>query len=102
MFPSPRASGERVRVRGMFFVNRILRAGGALLFALACAAAAAQTSPQHPVRMIVGLPAGGTTDVMARLVSARLTDRLGQQVIVDNRPGANGIIAIQLVTNAQP
>jgi tripartite-type tricarboxylate transporter receptor subunit TctC len=52
--------------------------------------------------MIVGLPPGGTTDIMARLVAARLGERLGQQVVVDNRPGANGIIGIQLVVNSQP
>jgi tripartite-type tricarboxylate transporter receptor subunit TctC len=52
--------------------------------------------------MIVGLPAGGSTDVMARLVSSKLSERLGQQVVVDNRPGANGIIGIQLVVNSQP
>ena len=52
--------------------------------------------------MIVGLPAGGSTDVMARLVSGKLTERLAQQVVVDNRPGANGIIGIQLVVNSQP
>jgi tripartite-type tricarboxylate transporter receptor subunit TctC len=68
----------------------------------ACAYAAAQTYPQRPVRMIVGLPAGGTTDIMARLVAAKLTERLAQQVVVDNRPGANGIIGITLAVNAQP
>lgn len=68
----------------------------------ACGLAAAQPYPQRPVRMIVGLPAGGTTDIMARLVSAKLTERLAQQVVVDNRPGANGIIGITLAVNAQP
>jgi tripartite-type tricarboxylate transporter receptor subunit TctC len=52
--------------------------------------------------MIVGLPPGGTTDIMARLVAGRLSERVGQQVIVDNRPGANGIIGISLTVNAQP
>ena len=52
--------------------------------------------------MVVGLPAGGSTDVMARIVSAKLSERLGQQVVVDNRAGASGIIAIQLVVNSQP
>lgn len=74
----------------------------ALLALLACTGAVAQTYPQRPVRMIVGLPAGGSTDVMARLASAKLTERLGQQVIVDNRPGANGIIGINLVVMSQP
>jgi tripartite-type tricarboxylate transporter receptor subunit TctC len=73
-----------------------------LVAALAGAAAAAQEYPQRPVRMVIGLPAGGSTDVMGRIVSAKLSERLGKQVVVDNRPGANGIIAITLVVNSQP
>ena len=79
-----------------------LRLGAALLAAIVCGSAGAQVYPQRPVRMIVGLPPGGSTDIMARMVSARLTERLGQQVVVDNRPGANGIIGIQLVASALP
>jgi tripartite-type tricarboxylate transporter receptor subunit TctC len=52
--------------------------------------------------MIVGLPPGGSTDIMARIVTAKLSERLGQQVVVDNRTGASGIIAITLVVNSQP
>lgn len=65
-------------------------------------AALAQDYPVRPVRMIVGVPPGGTTDIMGRLVAAKLSERLGRQVVVDNRPGASGIIAIQLVVNSQP
>ncbi len=65
-------------------------------------AASAQTYPQRPVRLIVGLPPGGSTDLMARMLAARLTERWGQQVVVDNRPGASGIIGIELVVKAQP
>ncbi len=74
----------------------------AALLAACCTCAAAQSYPQRPIRMIVGLPAGGTTDIMGRLVASRLTERVGQQVVVDNRPGANGIIGIQLAANSQP
>ena len=74
----------------------------ALLVALASGAAAAQSYPQRPLRLVVGLPPGGSTDVMARIVAAKLGERLGRQVVVDNRPGANGIIGIQLVVNSQP
>jgi tripartite-type tricarboxylate transporter receptor subunit TctC len=73
-----------------------------LLALLACGAALAQGYPQRPLRMVVGLPAGGTTDIMARIVAARLTERLGQQVVVDNRPGASGIIGITHAVNSQP
>jgi len=62
----------------------------------------AQNYPVRPIRMVIGLPAGGSTDVMGRIVSAKLSERLGQQVVVDNRPGASGIIGIQLVVNSQP
>ena len=69
---------------------------------LAPGIAPAQSYPQRPIRMIVGLPPGGTTDIMARIVSAKLSERVGQQVVVDNRTGASGIIGIQLVVNSQP
>ncbi|MGZ5226723.1 MAG: Bug family tripartite tricarboxylate transporter substrate binding protein [Burkholderiales bacterium] len=62
----------------------------------------AQDYPLRPIRMIVGVPPGGTTDIMGRIVAAKLTERLGRQVVVDNRTGASGIIAIQLVASSQP
>ena len=64
--------------------------------------ASAQDYPQRPLRMIVGLPAGGSTDIMGRLVAAKLSERFGQQVVFDNRPGASGIIGADLVAKAQP
>ena len=82
--------------------SRLLMGGVALVAALAGGAAAAQGYPQRPVRMVVGLPAGGSTDVMGRVVAAKLSERLGKQVVVDNRPGANGIIGITLVVNSLP
>ena len=51
------------------------------------------TYPARPIRIIVGVPAGSGTDMLARFVGGKLTERVGQQVVVDNRPGANGIIA---------
>jgi len=78
----------------------------AILFALAAACAAAtvagQDYPQRPVRMIVGQPPGGTTDIIARFVAAKLSERWGQQVVVDNRAGASGIIGADLVAKSQP
>ena len=77
----------------------------AIAFLLAwcgAAAGAAGDYPARPIRLIVGMPPGGTTDIVARLVAARLGDRLGRPVVVDNRPGASGIIGIQLVVNSQP
>ncbi len=66
------------------------------------AAAIAQDYPQRPLRMIVGLPAGGSTDLMGRLVAAKLSERFGQQVVFDNRPGASGIIGADIVAKSQP
>jgi tripartite-type tricarboxylate transporter receptor subunit TctC len=91
-------------------MSNALRFALVLFAMLGCAGAPAKTIstssghgyPQRPIRMIVGLPAGGSTDIMARLVSGKLAERVGQQVVVDNRPGANGIIGIQLVVNSQP
>ena len=58
--------------------------------------------PQRPIRLIVGFTPGGSTDLVGRLLGVRLSERLGQQVVIDNRPGASGIIAAELVSKAQP
>ena len=78
-----------------------LTAGAAALPALA-RAARAQAYPARPVRIIVGLAAGGGTDIVARLIAQWLTERLGQSFVVENRPGANGNIATEAVVNASP
>lgn len=61
-----------------------------------------QRYPTRPVRLVVGFPPGGATDLVARLMAPRYTEILGQQVVVDNRPGANGTIATDLLTQAAP
>jgi tripartite-type tricarboxylate transporter receptor subunit TctC len=78
-----------------------LAAGAAALPALP-RIAWAQAYPSRPVRMIVPLPAGGSTDITARLVAQRLTDRLGQQFVVENRPGAGTNIGTEAVVRAKP
>jgi tripartite-type tricarboxylate transporter receptor subunit TctC len=66
------------------------------------AATAAEPYPSHPVRLIVPSGAGGVTDILARVAAQKLTQSLGQQVIVDNRPGASGIVGSQIVAKAAP
>ena len=68
--------------------------------ALICAPAIAQTYPSKQVRFIVGFPAGGATDVVARAISQHLSEALGQPVVVDNRAGAASNIAAELVATA--
>jgi tripartite-type tricarboxylate transporter receptor subunit TctC len=62
--------------------------------------AGAQAFPSRPIRILVGFPAGGTIDIVARIVGQRLQDRLGQPVIVENRPGASSNIATEAVVRA--
>lgn len=63
-------------------------------------AADAGTYPNRPIRFVVPFPAGGSYDVIARLLANGLSDRLGQQVVVDNRPGAGGLIGTDLLINS--
>jgi tripartite-type tricarboxylate transporter receptor subunit TctC len=71
----------------------------ALLFPLC---AAAQSWPQKPVKVIVPFPPGGVTDAIARITADWLTQRLGQTVVPENRPGASGALAAELVARAEP
>src|SRR5215469_11587300 len=64
--------------------------------------ARAQTYPSRPVRLIVTTPAGGSPDIIARLIGQWLSERLGQPIVVDNRSGASGNIGTEIVVRAPP
>ncbi|NGM20895.1 tripartite tricarboxylate transporter substrate binding protein [Roseomonas stagni] len=76
---------------------------GAATLPLLAAPALAQTGfPQRPIRIVIGFPPGGGIDILARLMAPHMGARLGQPVVVENRPGANGLVATQAVLGAEP
>ncbi|MDD2179282.1 tripartite tricarboxylate transporter substrate binding protein [Acidovorax sp. D2M1] len=79
-----------------------LLTGGGIIAAVIAGSAFAQTYPIKPVTLVVGYPAGGPVDAFARALGQRLTEELKQSFIIDNKPGANEIIASQHVARAQP
>ena len=99
-----------MRTRGLFRRNvglrrHVLRAGlgaAALAFTALCATAAWAAFPDKPLRLIVGFTPGGTTDTVARIVALSMGERLGQTIVVENRPGANGNLATESVSRAIP
>src|SRR5262245_31885821 len=97
--PSPRGAasgGSNMRIR----LGKL-----AAVLVLACAlptTALAQAWPQRPIKMMVPFPAGGGTDFIGRLAAKHLSDRLGQQVFVENRGGANGAIGLQALMQSDP
>jgi tripartite-type tricarboxylate transporter receptor subunit TctC len=87
--------------------RRLLQAGGAWVATSAAICAAPRASaqaayPARPIRLVVAFGAGGIADTIARTLSIRLSERMGQQVIVDNRPGAGGALGARIVSAAQP
>src|ERR1700690_746265 len=94
--PKTPSSGQHPRRR---FLG--LAAGAAALPAVS-RIAWAQAYPTRPARIIVGFPAGGNTDIIARLIGQWLNERLGQPFIIENRPGAGGNIGTEAVVRAPP
>jgi tripartite-type tricarboxylate transporter receptor subunit TctC len=73
-----------------------------LLLCLGAAEASAQAYPSRPIRIVVPFPVGGAVDTLARLIGAKLTDALGQPIVVENRPGAGGNLAADAVAKSAP
>src|SRR3954469_6522932 len=84
-------------------MSRMFRSGCmGVLLALMAATGHAQGYPTQTVRIIVGFPPGGTTDVIGRLVAQELTESLGKAVVVENRGGASGTIGAGIAAKASP
>ena len=78
----------------------VLQLCAALCLCMFTHAGSAQTFPLKPIRIVVPFAPGGANDIIARVVSQRLAEPLGQQVIVDNRGGAGGVVGSEIVANA--
>jgi tripartite-type tricarboxylate transporter receptor subunit TctC len=84
-------------------MSRLLRTlAAALSLALVAAGAAAQAYPNKPIRLIVPFPAGGATDVLARVIALSAADKLHQPIVIDNKPGAGGTIGSDMAAKADP
>jgi len=78
----------------LFLASAIVSAFASLAFA--------QPYPSKPIKIVIPFPPGNTTDIMSRLIGPKITERLGQQVIVENRPGASGMLGLDFVAKAAP
>src|SRR5690349_14361935 len=76
--------------------------GAALLGLAAVAPAAAQDYPNRPITLVVPFPPGGSTTIVARIIADKLSESLGQQIVVDNRGGAGGTIGTKAVSKSPP
>lgn len=85
-----------------YTIGTPLAAACAAMLALAAGGVAAEDYPLRPVRLIIGFPPGGATDLVARIIAPKLGETLKQQVVIDNRAGANGTIGAELAANATP
>lgn len=83
-------------------ISRFLRSSGLLALLMTCSLAGAQSWPDKPIRMVVPFPAGGATDVVARLIAQEASSQLGQQIVVENKSGAGGTIGAGEAARAAP
>jgi tripartite-type tricarboxylate transporter receptor subunit TctC len=83
-------------------ITKAARTAVTIAFALAASAAAGQEYPVKPIRVLIGFSPGGGADLVTRTVSPAIAESIAQQLIIDNRPGANGIIAAELAAKSPP
>src|SRR5688572_24145591 len=92
---------EKVMRKGAI-VAILLAGAGTLAQHAAAQGGSAPKYPDRPIRLVVGFPPGGATDIMARILAQHMPEALGQSVVVDNRGGASGTIAAAMVAKAPP
>ncbi|MCW5575555.1 MAG: tripartite tricarboxylate transporter substrate binding protein [Burkholderiales bacterium] len=83
-------------------MNRTAITAAALLALAGAPPASANSYPDKPIRIIVPFTPGGSTDILARMIGQKLTEAWGQQVVADNRPGANGVVAADIAAKSSP
>jgi len=101
-YQSHNRNQKEFMMKPSFPIRSIARFGVAILLSVAASLVSAQTFQNKPITIIVAYPAGGGTDLIARLFAEQLTPRLGRTVVVENRPGATGIIGSGYVSKAPP
>ncbi len=94
-----KAEGRRQKAEGDW-IKVILHTSAFILGCALAAAAGAQQYPDRPVRLVVGFPPGGAADILGRLAAQKLSEGLGQQMVVDNRGGAGGLIATEIAAKS--
>lgn len=99
-FGNPSVGHHRVPVRRA--CRQLLAAVLCAYLVAACAQASAQSYPSRPIRIVVGFAAGGNVDVLTRPLAQKMSQALGQQVVIDNRAGASGMIGLELVAKSPP
>src|SRR6188768_3329233 len=93
-------SMNRKRTSPLMAANLLMAAS--LLLALAAPAAAQSDYPNRPIRVIIPFPAGGSNDIVGRAIATQMGERLGKQLIIDNRTGAGGVIGTELASKSPP
>src|SRR5215831_2969162 len=102
-----RAGGGAARRRSaeMMLTRRglgLLAAGGALSRQAPARAQTPQSWPERPIRMLIGFPPGGTADTVGRIIGPPISERVGQPIVIENRSGAAGVLAVEAVAHASP
>ncbi len=97
-----KTKGKGKREKGKGFWLKVILPRSSFILCCALVFGANAQYPDRPIRMIVGFPPGGAADILGRMAAQRLTETLGQQVVVDNRGGAGGLIATEIAARTSP